>query len=158
MYFFGDGLLRSLGSRLLSYGERLGSIGMPKEKKNQNVLRRLSECGWSREQIRQFQASRHEYQTILGFLPSRHETSTFTQNQFVIWKLLKLLTFSDPAPNFSSTLLIISSYVQCYGCSLDASLISPSFSMLFLEPMWPWDNTVTHRRWLDGTHLSYRAP
>ena len=105
-----------LAASFFNIMERLRSRGMPKKKKKkkekENVLRRLPECGWSRNQIRQFQASKDKYQAILGFPPSRHhETSTFSQSQFVIWKLLTLLTFSDPAPNFSSTLLIISSYV-----------------------------------------------
>lgn len=132
---------------------------MSKEKKNQNVLRRQPECGWSRDQIRQFQASRDEHQTILGFPPSRHEASTFAPNQFVIWKLLRLLTFSDPAPSFSSTLPVISSYVQHCGCSPDASFISLSFSMHFSEPVWPSHNALIPTRWLDGAHLlSYRTP
>lgn len=129
-----------------------------KKKKIQNVLRRLPECGWSRDQIQQFQASKDEYQTILGFPPSSHEISTFTQNQFVIWKFLMLLTNSDPAPNFLSTLLIISNYVQYYGYSLDASIISPSFSMYFSEPLWLWKNNLMYTRWRDGIHLvSYGA-
>lgn len=90
---------------------------------------------------------------MLGIPPSRHEASTFTQNQFIIWKLLRLLTFSDPAPNFSSTLLIIRSYIQYCGCSLDASFISLSFSMHFPEPVWPRNNTLIPTRRLDGTHL-----
>lgn len=123
-----------LAVTFFNMGERLRSIGMPKKKKkrkNQNVFRRLPECGWSRNQIWQFQASKDEYQTILGFPPSTHEASAFTQNQFIIWKLLMLLTFSSLARNFSSTFLIISSYVQYYSCSLDRFIISPEFWMYF---------------------------
>lgn len=108
-----------------------------------------------------FDSSKPQKMSIKQYLASFPQVMRhlhLPQNQFVIWKLLMLLTVSDPAPSFSSTLLILSSHVWYYGCSLGASILSPSFWIYFTESQQPWNSARLRTGWPEGAHLvNYRA-